>query len=120
LRARLLAVTEPKAAHRIIKRLLDEEENADIDLYFEILHFLSVEGDKYLFEEAFNKYVQLIESEEDLQDLLHISLDYTRTHGRDKNVEAIQAIIQERQARSLNEKLDKKTPILEILKKFIS
>lgn len=103
LRAKLLAKSDPHEANVVLKSILDElKEDPDLDLLLEMAAFLVHHGDPHLFHQAAREAFALIETEEDLQELLAIVADYYESIDRDKEARAIQSLF----AKRTNKKLD--------------
>ncbi len=69
------------------------EEELDLELYFEILDYLTLSGDRDLFLEVAKETLSQITNEEELLELLELSLEYYRSLDLDEKEVAIDCLI---------------------------
>jgi hypothetical protein len=97
LKVRAVARSDVKEATRLLENLLERlEEDPHLDLYFEILRYLSYEEGIPLFKEVFNQIEPILEKEEDFQDLLEILIEYFNSLDQEAEENAITALLNKR------------------------
>lgn len=91
LRARIFALTAPEEANLVLGGLLEElEEYADFDLLYEMASFLAKAGDPELFVKAIKLGAELMQTPEDLDDLLELLGEYFRLMDKEEKYQEIQ------------------------------
>jgi hypothetical protein len=120
LRARLLVQSDSRAAQRIFKRLLEEEEGVEFDFYLEMLSFLAVDGEEHLFKQALDRCIALVHAEEDLQDLLMLCQDYQQAQSNITAMKTLQRLSQERSKRSSSAVIKAHDPALVLLRQVMA
>lgn len=95
LRARLFSLTSPEEANLMISGLLEQlEVEPDLDFLFEMISYLARAGDPILFATAAKQCAGVLESREDLRDLLDCVGDYFRFLDMDDKVQEVESILQ--------------------------
>jgi len=116
LRARLLALTDPAEANRMIAKLLEYDDLLAIDLLFEMLRFQIGYGERPVFIAVIQKIVPRLETQEDFKELLMLSSEYF--HRRDReDLEAAVAKILKNQ--NLDKNIKRSDPGLRVFEKLI-
>lgn len=106
LKARLCSFTDMQEANRLVESLLGQE--LESSLLFEILRFLTGNGNRSLFVLAIKKMSFLLETQGEFLEVLAIVSEYYRRLDQDHLEQSIQKLMQrERAATAL---LDKKDP----------
>jgi hypothetical protein len=97
LKVRAVARSDLHEANRLLENLLERlEEEPHLDLYFEILRYLSYEEGIPLFNDVFNQIEPILEKEEDFQDLLEILIEYFNSLDQEAEENAITALLNKR------------------------
>lgn len=96
LKIRLIASSDMPKANLLIRKLLYEVEDTDLELNFEILAFLVQGGDKELFHHIARGTLPLLTTEEEFRDFLSICADFYHRLDNDKKEAAIQEILKKR------------------------
>lgn len=91
LRVRLVSFTDIRDANIAIHRLLENE--LELPLLLEILHFLSANGEHDLFKMALKKAIPLLTSQEELIDVMALIADFYRCLDEDEKEKAVQKIL---------------------------
>lgn len=94
LRVRLLSFTDAADANIAMERLLDHEH--EFPLLLEMIRFLSVNGERSLFNLAACQALELVSEEEEWLDLANLIADYYRRLDDDEREQAVQKAIQKR------------------------
>ncbi len=95
--ARLVAVHSTRqAALRIRQIFLDHLPNPDINLNFEILAYLSHGADIEFFKEVALHTIGLIDAEEDVVELLHVTHEFFGSYGRADIQRELERLMQRR------------------------
>ena len=109
LKARLLVTTDPEEASLLVDNLLElTAEEQDIDFQIEFLTLLVQEGERDSFCRIVQTILDLLETEDELQDLLSLCEDYFHCLDDEENEEKIQAISSEREDIDLEESINPK------------
>ena len=90
LEASLFSVTDVVQANQLIKSLL--EKPLEPDLIFELLRLLAAIGEHDLFQAAIKKLLPYIKEEEDLEELMDLTVEYYRRLDLDAQEQAILCI----------------------------
>lgn len=99
-KARYVAHSDIRKAHRMVSQLLEEDEGEEeLDFYLNILAFLSSESDRPLFNKAVLKSVPQLSQEEDLLDLIALCLDYHQSLYHHLEARALQSLLEARPPR---------------------
>ena len=98
LRARIVSAADPEEGAIILQRILESlKETPDLLLQFEMLHFLIYQDDNSSqFLIAFDQTLGMLETEEDLRELMTISCDYLNCIEKEKEEQILQCLIAER------------------------
>ena len=98
LRLRLLMAADPEEgtlmAERIVETLTEEK---DIELFIELLAFLSRKGSPKLFFTTFQTVTKLITTEEEFRDILKIAADFYRGYDLDDEEQEITRLLKSRE-----------------------
>ncbi len=121
LKAWLFARMDVEELNRVAGRLLEELlEDPDLELLLEIAKFLVHRGDVRLFMRTVRHAISLLKTEEQFQQLLHLTAEYYRCLDKDEEEKFIHQLIQKRKERNLHMPLDPSDQaiqhILEIVK----
>lgn len=120
LRVRLSEESDPDLANEKLKKLvLKASKEQDLQFNFEIFEFLVQGGEKGDFNRMVRKTVPLLETEEELQDLLTICTDYYRCLDEDQKELAVQSILDQRAPNSLDDSIDQNDASLPELLKIL-
>lgn len=121
-RIRLLAQNDPRNANRMIQQLLDDscEDEDRLDFYLEVLHFFATEGDSSLFRDIYSKTIPLLNSEEDLNDLIELCVEYHQNRDNNGKVVALQNLKAERHHINASTQLNHNDAGLTTLNKLMS
>lgn len=121
MRLRLLVKTEPEEVDSALKRLIKKlNEDTDLDFYFDLLTFLTQDGEKSLFITAAHKTIRMLKTEEDLQDFLTLCRDYYHCLDNEEKEQYLQKILTERASLPRTSSLDPLDSLLTSLKKSIN
>ena len=97
LKARTLIQDDPAATNELFHQLIeDTREEADKDLWLEILAFMIEGGERELFIKLVQMALPLIDTEEDFQDLLSICQDFYQRLDYDREAELLQQLLDQR------------------------
>jgi hypothetical protein len=95
LRIRILALTDIGEANKAMEKLLKNE--IELSLLLDILQFLSANGDHALFKLGIKKAILLLESQEDLREVVRLTADfYNRLDEEAKEKEAQKLLLQQK------------------------
>ena len=97
LRARLVSSKDIGEANEILRGLL-EQKKTDPALLMETLQFLAGGGDHSLFISAVKKMLPLLQTQEELLDLMEIAADYFHRLDQDSVEAAIQKLLKKRKS----------------------
>lgn len=97
LRARLMALTDPIEANRMIEAILKQDARLTLDLLLEILRFQLGYGERLIFAQTVKKALARLQTEEEFQQLLELSADYYRRRDREDLEQAVRRILIEHQ-----------------------
>ena len=121
LRMRLVSAVDLEEANVMIQRLLESlQDNPDIQLLFEVLHFLVYMGENEPFIAAFQGVLNCIETEDDLREVLVIASDYMNCLEKFREEEVINDLIEKRKDKSPKEPVDSSDYVLQILRDLIT
>jgi len=105
-----------EAAMARITKLLKEP---NLELLFEILHFLVRSGDHKTFQEAVKKILPFLETEADFADLLQSASDYFHFHDQDGKEKALQSLLAKRTNIPCEKPFDRRDATLLELQKLL-
>lgn len=92
-KARLTGHSNPIKANARIRTIIEENDDHDLELNFEMLSFLVQTGDQDIFCKLVQRSLLLLETEDDFQDLLSISADYyARLDMEDKEKQILELL----------------------------
>jgi hypothetical protein len=118
LKARLMALSDPKGSIELIKELISESHSEpDLEFVFELMDVLVEIGNDDLFYPLVKEASHLLKIEADLQELLVICLDYFQRQDRDEIAYEVDTLINQRPPKTPMEPL---TPNDPSLKKLLS
>lgn len=95
LRARLLAFTDIGDANLALHRILEGE--LELPLLLETVRFLSANGEHELFKLAVKKTLPLLESQEELMEVIRLTAEFYRRLDEDEMEKRVQKILNQRQ-----------------------
>ena len=97
LRAWMVASQDIEELNRVVERLLEElQETPDLDLLLEMSKFLVHRGDVRLFMQTVKQALELLQTEEHFQQLLHLVAEYYRCLDKDEKAQEIADLIKAR------------------------
>lgn len=97
LRIRLVALVDLTETLPMLERLLEEiEETPDFQLYLEVLKFLTYVGDSKQFHYVFEQAITLLRTEEDLDELLDVAMNYFHCMEKPEEEKEVKMLIEER------------------------
>ena len=121
LRIRLLSATDVVEGNVMVQRLLESlKENPELYLLFETLHFLIYVGEIDQFIATFPQAMEQLETEEDLRELLMLTIEYLDSINKDKEVKELSELIDKQKEKNLQDPLDPKDYSLQILKDVVN
>lgn len=119
LRLRLVSAVDLEEANVMVERLIESlQESPDIQLLLEVLHFLVYVGESEPFNLAFQNALDLVETEEDLHEVLVIASDYMNCLEKFKEEEVINQLIEKRKGNSPKDLVDTSDDVFLILKEI--
>ncbi len=120
LRARLLALKDPEETNLLVRQLLEQEKGQpDLEFHLEVLAFLVKDGDHELFLHVLQQSIPLIDSEDELQEILRLTKDYFHYLDKDQQEAGVQKILQKRLSKSHEEPIHNNDPDLAAFKALI-
>lgn len=97
LRARYLGHSHIKTAQKIVLDIIENHLNdKDIEFNIELLAFLAETADSTVFKKLLKTTVELIRTEEDFQDILHICEDYCHRLDKEEEEKILRLALQKR------------------------
>lgn len=97
LRIRLVALVDLTDTLPMLERLLEElEERPNFHLYIEVLKFLTYVGDSKQFHYVFEQAITVLHTEEDLDELLDVALNYFHCMEKTEEEKEIKELIEKR------------------------
>lgn len=101
LQARLIALENMRHASQYIRELFERsQKEQDLEFHLEILTYLARKVDMEFFREVLTKAIPLIDSEEDIGELLHISQELFTNLGRQDIAQELTNLIPDKNAPS--------------------
>lgn len=98
LRARLVAVSDPDEANKIVKELTGgKKPDPDLEFNLEVLSFLVAIGERETFERLAKQSVKFLQIEEDFQMLVSVSADFYHRLDREDIEKSLQVISKKRE-----------------------
>lgn len=120
LRARLVMEADPEEGAIMIERLLGSlKDESEIYLLFEILHYLIHVEEISLFQSAYHQALDQIKIEEELRELLSISIEYFHAIDKEKEEALVNELLEKRKEKDLKSKIGPGDEVFEILKEII-
>lgn len=111
LRARLVAISDPEEANKIVRQLINQKtSHPDLEFNLEVLAFLVSIGDRETFEKLIKQSAELVQLEEDFQALVSISADFYHRLDREQIEKSLQSILKQRERHNLDKDFDLKDP----------
>lgn len=95
LRVRLMAFSDPVKANQELAALFERKEELTIDLLMEAMQFIVIFGEKPLFLEAARLAMPLLETREEFEEFLTLSVDYFRRRDREDLEQAASKLLQQ-------------------------
>lgn len=106
LRAALIFETDEDESMVCFERLFEHlQEEPQLDLLLEMARFLVKRGNPKLFLRAIQEARPLIETEQDFQELLALTCDFSRLLDKEKTSKTLQRMLSERQDKQLDNAL---------------
>lgn len=100
---------DPVEAHELLRSLIKEvTDEEDVDLQFEMLHYMIETGDRHSFIYLVEKNALLLRTEEDFVELMAIVSEYYRRLDQEDLQEKIERLIEERSTKKSHERFEKK------------
>ncbi len=97
LRIRLVSLVDLTDTLPMFERLLEElEEQPNFQLYIEVLKFLTYVGDSKQFQYVFEQVITLLKTEEDLDELLDVAMNYFHTMEKTEEEQEVRDLIESR------------------------
>jgi len=101
-RARILSETDLHEANVALKSILEElQEAPDLDLLLEMATFLTAHGDPHLFLQAVRQALDLLDTEEDLQEVIAIIAKYCQCCDLEKQEAKLKKLYMRRKTKDL-------------------
>lgn len=104
LKVRLAVLNDEEEAGEILAELIAEAD--DLDFCLELLAFLVEEGQNEQFSQLLAATIPLLESEEDLQDLLGLCRDYHQRRDQEQQEQEVVALLESRKGIKPESELD--------------
>lgn len=98
LKARLLSFTDIHETNRLIHQILDQ--NDDLSLLLEVLHFLTQNGEQSLFARTVKKILPHLKEQEELLEVLEAMADYYSRLDQDRMERTVQGWIDQKKVAS--------------------
>jgi hypothetical protein len=116
LRARFHGHSNLKNSHNIVSEIIENHlEEKDIEFNIELLAFLAETADSATFKNLIKKTIELIRTEEDFQDILHICADYCHRLDEEEEEKALNTVLQKRSQIPLEKPFDNANRDLDVL-----
>ncbi len=116
LRMRLFGQSPGKTAQKLADQIVEDYlPEKDLEFNLEFLSFSTEIGNLPLFRLILQHTLPLIQSEEDFQDLLSITIDYFRRLDEEQQEKHLQTLLEKRMQRTLNSPLQAQDPDFAIL-----
>lgn len=113
LRARYIAFNDQSAANELIPQLIqDSVEAPDLEYNLELLSFLVQGGERGVLVDLVRKTLPLLRTEEDLQDLLVICVDFFHRLDCEKEENELQKLIRKRSHLHPEGTVDMRDPLI--------
>lgn len=120
LKARLLSYQDEEASHQKLLEILEEfEENPSLDFVMELLAFCAQGSDPEVFIKVLLLALQLIETETDFVEVLHLSEDFCDYFNFDSEQKEIHALIEKRSEVPSDDRFQKNDPMVANLLKIL-
>lgn len=121
LKARLVYAADQGEGKMMIERLLTSlKEEKELYLLFETLHYLIYIEETDLFRSAYDQAIEEVETEEDLKELLMLTVEYLNAIDKEEEEKIVTKLIEEQKGKNLHEKLDPTDKTLNQLKEMIT
>lgn len=116
LHIRLNEQSNSKSALRKIEQIIEDHLNEqDLEFNCEFLSFICKREDPAAFRLIMKHSIPLIKTEEELQDLLMITIDFFHYHGQKQSEILLNSLLQKRTHHSLREEINPQDPGLSLL-----
>jgi len=116
LQARILSLTDPQEAIRMVLDLLKNQE-PDLEFLLEVLSFLIPNGDEATFKRLVKQAIALSQNEDDFQTIITICIEFYNRLDEDELAKTLQALLNQRGQFDLNKKIDtREAQFIEFLK----
>ncbi|MDP1879705.1 MAG: hypothetical protein Q8K60_02035 [Parachlamydiaceae bacterium] len=121
LKLRLLGSLNSQTSQRLIEQIFDEYlDDQDLEYNFELLYVLSEMKNRPLFETLLRSTFSLIKTEENLQDLLFILIEYFDRIDQKSKSDSLKNLLEQRKDNLLVKINNQNDPDLNYLKSFFS
>ena len=121
LKARLVAAADMEEGKIMIHRLLGSlKEEPELYLLFETLHYLIYVEETELFRLTYYQVLEEIETEEDLRELLMLTVEYFNAIEMEKEEAIVTKLLEEHKGKNPQEKIPVPNQALEQLKELVS
>lgn len=121
LRIRTVSAVDLQEGKMMIERLLESlQEDLDLQLLFEVLHFLVYIGANDQFIASYHLAMRNLETEDDLRELMRVLGDYFSYFDQDKEEEIIDRLLEKRKGKRPTDPVDLNDDFLEVLKNLLA
>lgn len=121
LKARLVAAVDIEEGKIMIHHLLGSlKENPELYLLFETLHYLIYVEETELFRITYYQVLEEIETEEDLRELLMLTVEYLNAIEMEKEEALVTKLLEDQKGKNLQEKINSSNEALTQLKEIVS
>jgi len=121
LRIRLVSAVEAEEGGMMLERLLDSlQEEPELPLTFEVLHFLVYIGEVGQFVTIFHHAMEQLKTEKDFCELLVLAGEYLELVNREEENTVIDSLLDKQRGKDLHAAFNHDTPLLRTLKEMVS
>jgi hypothetical protein len=117
--ARLIGSQDLRRGHEMLKKIVQLAGSSDLQFNFDILSYLVSMPDHELFSDVARKSLSIIEAEEDLQELMNLSLEYFKNRNHVEKADLLEKLIERRKCKSTEELIQKSDPDLTLFEKVL-
>ena len=111
LRARLVALSNPDEANKMVRKLTNSKNSTpDLEFNLEMLSFLVSVGDRETFEQVARQTMQLLKVEDDFQALLSFAADFYHRLDCEEIEESLLKILKQRETFDASKNFNVKDP----------
>jgi hypothetical protein len=120
LKARLVYAADEIEGKVMIERLLTSlKEERELYLLFETLHYLIYIEETELFQSAYHQTIEEVETEEDLRELLMLTVEYLNAVDKEEEEKVVTQLLEQQKGKDLQTKIEADPLILNQLKEMI-